>query len=78
MEKRLIKERKMDINKIQEILPHRYPFLLIDRIIEFVPDESACYKMRYNKRTFFSRSFPAETAHARRFGCRSYSTNSLL
>ena len=24
----------MDINEIQRILPHRYPFLLIDRIIE--------------------------------------------
>ncbi|MBO8138639.1 MAG: 3-hydroxyacyl-ACP dehydratase FabZ [Desulfotomaculum sp.] len=23
-----------DINKIQEILPHRYPFLLIDKILE--------------------------------------------
>ncbi len=23
-----------DINQIQEILPHRYPFLLVDRIIE--------------------------------------------
>ncbi|MFQ5900863.1 MAG: 3-hydroxyacyl-ACP dehydratase FabZ [Thermodesulfobacteriota bacterium] len=25
----------MDINEIMRILPHRYPFLLIDRIIEF-------------------------------------------
>lgn len=24
----------MDINEIQRILPHRYPFLLVDRIIE--------------------------------------------
>ena len=23
----------MDINQIKEILPHRYPFLLIDRVI---------------------------------------------
>ena len=30
----------MDINKIQEVLPHRYPFLLIDRIISCEPDES--------------------------------------
>ena len=30
----------MDINKIQEILPHRYPFLLIDKIISCIPDES--------------------------------------
>jgi hypothetical protein len=25
-----------DIQKIQEIIPHRYPFLMVDRIIEFV------------------------------------------
>jgi 3-hydroxyacyl-[acyl-carrier-protein] dehydratase len=24
-----------DINQIQEVIPHRYPFLLVDRIIEF-------------------------------------------
>ena len=29
-----------DINAIQRILPHRYPFLLVDKIIEFVPGES--------------------------------------
>src|SRR5215813_215179 len=27
----------MDITEIQSILPHRYPFLLIDRIIEIEP-----------------------------------------
>jgi 3-hydroxyacyl-[acyl-carrier-protein] dehydratase len=27
----------MDINEIQEIIPHRYPFLLIDRIVEIEP-----------------------------------------
>ncbi|TNF47296.1 3-hydroxyacyl-ACP dehydratase FabZ [bacterium] len=31
----------MDVNEIMEILPHRYPFLLIDRILEMVPGESA-------------------------------------
>ncbi len=25
----------LDINQIMELLPHRYPFLLIDRILEF-------------------------------------------
>ena len=25
---------QIDINQIQEILPHRYPFLLIDRVLE--------------------------------------------
>jgi UDP-3-O-[3-hydroxymyristoyl] N-acetylglucosamine deacetylase/3-hydroxyacyl-[acyl-carrier-protein] dehydratase len=29
-----------DINAIQRILPHRYPFLLVDKIIDFVPGES--------------------------------------
>ncbi len=26
-----------DVNAIMEILPHRYPFLLVDKIIELVP-----------------------------------------
>ena len=29
-----------DIQAIQEILPHRYPFLMIDRVIEFQDNES--------------------------------------
>ncbi len=29
-----------DINAILRILPHRYPFLLVDKIIEFIPGES--------------------------------------
>lgn len=28
-----------DINAIQKILPHRYPFLFVDKIIEFLPGE---------------------------------------
>ena len=31
----------MDIKEIQSILPHRYPFLLIDRVLEVVPGEKA-------------------------------------
>ena len=27
----------MDINEIMEIIPHRYPFLLVDKIVEFEP-----------------------------------------
>ena len=30
----------MDINKIREILPHRYPMLLVDRIVSLVPNET--------------------------------------
>ncbi len=29
-----------DIREIQEILPHRYPFALIDRVISYVPGKS--------------------------------------
>lgn len=30
-------DRVLDITQIQAILPHRYPFLLVDRIIEYEP-----------------------------------------
>ncbi|MBF0541371.1 MAG: 3-hydroxyacyl-ACP dehydratase FabZ [Nitrospirae bacterium] len=30
----------LDIFEIQKCIPHRYPFLLVDRIIELVPDKS--------------------------------------
>jgi len=29
----------MDIQKVLSLLPHRYPFLLIDRVVEFEPDQ---------------------------------------
>lgn len=29
----------MDITKIMKFLPHRYPFLLVDRVLELVPNE---------------------------------------
>ena len=29
----------LDIDAIMQVLPHRYPFLLVDRIIDFVPQE---------------------------------------
>ncbi len=32
---------KIDITRIMEMIPHRYPFLLIDRIVDFVPGERA-------------------------------------
>ena len=28
----------MDINEIREYLPHRYPFLLVDRVVELNVD----------------------------------------
>jgi len=31
----------LSIEEIQELLPHRYPFLLVDRIIDYVPGKKA-------------------------------------
>src|SRR5438552_8358651 len=31
----------LDIQRIREMIPHRYPFLMIDRVVEIVPNESA-------------------------------------
>ena len=54
----------MDINDIKKILPHRYPFLLIDRIIEFEPDISAhAIKCVTINEPFFQGHF--QQAHAR-------------
>ncbi|MEX5728903.1 3-hydroxyacyl-[acyl-carrier-protein] dehydratase [Rhodovulum iodosum] len=30
-----------DIQLIQRIIPHRYPFLLVDKVVDIVPNESA-------------------------------------
>jgi len=30
----------LDINRILEFIPHRYPFLLVDRIMQYSPGES--------------------------------------
>ena len=35
----LAHKNSMDINEIKEYLPHRYPFLLIDRVLEALPHE---------------------------------------
>lgn len=32
---------KYDVVKIQEIIPHRYPFLLVDRLVELEPGKRA-------------------------------------
>lgn len=32
---------RLDIEEIVKAIPHRYPFLMIDRVLDVVPDESA-------------------------------------
>lgn len=50
---------EMDINKIQTLLPHRYPFLLIDKVLECVPGESlvGIKNVTFNE-PFFPGHFP--------------------
>lgn len=47
------------VEQIQQLLPHRYPFLLVDRVIELVPDESivAIKNVTINE-PFFDGHFP--------------------
>ncbi len=32
-------EQHIDVNRIMQMIPHRYPILMVDRILEFVPGE---------------------------------------
>ena len=49
----------MDINEIQTLLPHRYPFLLVDRVTEVEPDKKlVAYKNVSVNEPFFQGHFP--------------------
>lgn len=49
----------IDINQIMKLLPHRYPFLLVDRVLEFIPRQSitAIKNVTINE-PFFQGHFP--------------------
>jgi len=49
----------MEIDEILQLLPHRYPFLLIDRVVEYTPGERliALKNVSYNE-PFFRGHFP--------------------
>ncbi|MCV9920590.1 3-hydroxyacyl-ACP dehydratase FabZ [Pseudomonas sp. BT-42-2] len=51
----------MDINEIREYLPHRYPFLLVDRVTEldFEAQSIRAYKNVSINEPFFNGHFPA-------------------
>ncbi|MGB9825423.1 MAG: 3-hydroxyacyl-ACP dehydratase FabZ [Desulfofundulus sp.] len=51
----------LDIRAIQAILPHRYPFLLVDRILELEPGKRAVgLKNVSANEAFFEGHFPGE------------------
>ena len=50
---------EMDIHEVMKHLPHRYPFLLVDKVLDFVPGESlrAVKNVTINE-PFFQGLFP--------------------
>src|SRR3977135_4174654 len=48
----------LDIDAIREILPHRYPFLLVDRIEELEPERVVGIKNVTVNEPFFAGHFP--------------------
>ena len=49
----------MDVNEIRNYLPHRYPFLLVDRVVEINLGESiVAYKNLTINEPFFDGHFP--------------------
>ena len=54
------KEPLMDVNRIRQLLPHRYPFLLVDKIIEMGTRHIVGIKNVSGNEPFFQGHFPAE------------------
>lgn len=51
----------IDVKKIRELIPHRYPFLLLDRILEYKKDESITgLKNVTANEPYFEGHFPKE------------------
>jgi 3-hydroxyacyl-[acyl-carrier-protein] dehydratase len=49
----------MDVQQIQKLLPHRYPFLLVDRVVEIVPGQKlVAFKNVTSNEPFFNGHFP--------------------
>jgi 3-hydroxyacyl-[acyl-carrier-protein] dehydratase len=54
-------EKELRIKEITKLLPHRYPLLLIDRVVEIKPGESAVAKKNVTiNEDFFNGHFPGE------------------
>jgi len=52
-------DQMLNIKKILEILPHRYPFLLVDRITSMDETKVTGYKNLTRNEEFFNGHFPA-------------------
>jgi len=54
----LATETSLDIRRILETLPHRYPFIMVDRVIEFREEEIVAIKNVTINEQYFSGHFP--------------------
>lgn len=54
------KEPIMDVNRIKQLLPHRYPMLLVDKIIEIGKNHIVGIKNFTSNEPFFQGHFPQE------------------
>ena len=52
---------QLDVREIQKIIPHRFPFLMIDKVVELVPNEKlvALKNVSINEH-YFVGHFPGE------------------
>ena len=49
----------MNVNEIMGLLPHRYPMLLVDRVVEYIPNERIlAYKNITANEDVFNGHFP--------------------
>ncbi|MDP3791192.1 MAG: 3-hydroxyacyl-ACP dehydratase FabZ [Candidatus Omnitrophota bacterium] len=55
-----IKGKVLDVSMIQKIIPHRYPFLLVDRIIECTDQKVVGIKNVTINEPFFQGHFPGK------------------
>lgn len=56
----LAEGKTIDINRIKEMIPHRYPFLMIDKVTDVTPGESAVgIKNVTVNEPFFQGHFPS-------------------
>ena len=59
--------RAIDIERIMQMIPHRYPFLMIDRVVDVVPDDHGDrHQERLDQRAFLPGPFPAAPGDAGR------------
>ena len=55
----MTKKNQLKIEEIKKLIPHRYPFLLIDKLIDIIPKESALgvknvtFKENFYQRQYF-------------------------